>query len=421
VNALARPAHVIQRYPRAVDAASAALLYGALLCASAFAPADYHWQLTFPYAVLAAVACGASVFRHDRPGFALTAASVAVILCSLLRINHGLLPVAVLLPLVTIFLHADRREAMAIAGCAVLAITAAAVVNNVIDRSEPQGVPPGFSVLILGIMGIAIGEARRNRRDYVREAEERVRRAEQEREHEARRRVAEDRLRISRDLHDIVAHHIALITVQAGAAEHLLETRPGLAREALGHIHRAGEEALADLRGTIALLRTPEEPAAPTEPAGGLARLDDLAGAFTRSGLRIGVERRGDPRCLPAAVDLAAFRIVQEALTNVRKHAGPVAVSVLIEYVEPGLLVTIRNAPADGTAASAAGGAAKGAAADGTGHGLVGMRERAAALGARLDAGALPGGGYLVTAAFPLPPAVLPDRSDHPDRAGAGR
>jgi signal transduction histidine kinase len=255
-------------------------------------------------------------------------------------------------------------------------------------------------------MAGAAGDAVRSRRAFVDAIRERAERAERTREEEARRRVAEERLRIARDLHDVVAHHIALVNVQAGVAAHVMDRRPDQAKEALAHVREASRSALNELRATVGLLRQSGDPEAPTEPAPGLAHLDGLLGTFRNAGLPVVFAAAPAAPPLPAAVDLAAFRIIQEALTNVRKHAGAGArAEVSVVRVGPTAEITVLD---DG-----AGTGEPGAPGDGGGHGLVGMRERVTALGGSLTAGPRYGGGYRVQAILPVPRRT-------PENPGAG-
>ena len=387
----------LRDHPVLYDGLLAVMLYAGIISVAAHAPADSRWHLTSAMIVLAAISCGATMLRRQRPIVALVLAAAPIVLCPVLSINRNLLPLAVIIPLINIFLRAERRTAMVVAACCVTVITGAAAAAAVENRIYTETMPPGASVLFIGIVCIAIGEARRSRRDYVLEVEERARRAEHGREEEALRRVAEERLRISRDLHDILAHHIALITVQAGAAAHVLDKRPDAAREALRHIREAGSQALTDLHETISVLRTGEDRAdKPADPTVGLDRLDDLIDGFVQAGLRVETEIRGARRRLSATADVAAYRVIQESLTNVRKHAGPVPARVLLDYQPRQISVQVENCAA-----------ALATAASGTGHGLIGMRERALTLGGSLEAGPLPGGGFRVTACIPSAEAAL--------------
>jgi signal transduction histidine kinase len=245
-------------------------------------------------------------------------------------------------------------------------------------------------------MAAAAGDAVRSRRAFVHAIRERAERAERTREEEARRRVAEERLRIARDLHDVVAHHIALVNVQAGVAAHVMDKRPDQAKEALAHVREASRTALSELRATVGLLRQSGDPEAPTEPAPGLARLDELADTFRSAGLPVEVARADDDTTLPAAVDLAAYRVIQEALTNVRKHAGPTAkAEVSVVRVGTDVEITVLD---DGPGEDA-----EPRDDDGHGgHGLLGMRERVTALGGSLTTGPRYGGGFRVHAILPL-------------------
>ncbi|MGH2698626.1 MAG: sensor histidine kinase [Actinomycetota bacterium] len=207
---------------------------------------------------------------------------------------------------------------------------------------------------------------------------------------EARRRASEERLRIARELHDVLAHNISLINVQAGVAVHLMDERPEQARTALTAIKQASSEALGELRSVLDILREGYE-TAPRSPAPGLARLDELVAKTEAAGLRVATEVEGTPRPLPRRVDLAAFRIVQEALTNVTRHAGEASATVRIGYGGRDITVQIDD-DGNGAAAEVSSG----------GRGISGMRERASALDGELEAGPLPEGGFRVRARLPL-------------------
>ncbi|MFD3377510.1 MULTISPECIES: sensor histidine kinase [unclassified Streptomyces] len=255
-----------------------------------------------------------------------------------------------------------------------------------------------FGVVAFVGMAAAVGFSVRTWRSYVAAAEERAERAEATLEAEARRRVAEERLRIARELHDVIAHHIALINVQAGAASHLARTRPDQVEIALGHIHEAGSAVLDELGQLLYVLRQSEDETMPTEPLPGLSRLGHLVESFTAAGLAVRQQVTGEPRPLPAATDLAAYRIIQEGLTNAQKHGREPGVRLLLEYRPNALDITVRNP----THAAPAG-------AVGTGHGLTGMRERALATGGALSAGPEPDGTFRLHVRLLLP--------DHPQPA----
>jgi signal transduction histidine kinase len=241
----------------------------------------------------------------------------------------------------------------------------------------------------------------------------RVRRAqkamlEENQEHQARLRVHSERLRIARDLHDAVGHQVALISVQAGAMGYMLDTDLDKARESLAHIQRASEAALEELRLTVGLLRQPGD-SEPTEPASGLGRLDELIGSFAATGLNVTCHVTGEARPLPEAVDLTAYRVIQESLTNTAKHAAGASASVRLAFRPGALALAVED---DGPGVSGGGGgggeAGKGGGGGGgrAGHGLIGMRERAAAVGGWVSAGPRGGGGFQVLAELPLPPGA---------------
>lgn len=230
---------------------------------------------------------------------------------------------------------------------------------------------------------------------------EQIARDRREREEAERRRAGEERMRIARELHDVLAHSISVINVQAGVALALMDERPEQARTALTTIKAASKEALGEVRQVLSTLRAPGE--APRSPAPGLDRLPELVEQAGAAGLTADVRVEGDAPALPPGADLAAFRIVQEALTNVVRHSGARSARVRLRYL-PGLL----DIGVDDDGPAVTGGDSGG------GNGLVGMRERAAALGGTVECGPRPGGGFGVRARLPL---TAPDR---PAAAAAG-
>ncbi len=262
------------------------------------------------------------------------------------------------------------------------------VLNRLVGRQEyPQLAPAlGVAAWLLVILVVA---------DLVRVRRERAIDAARSRAEEERRRQSEERLRMARELHDVLAHNISLINVQAGVALHLIDERPEQARTALAAIKDASKDALGELRSVLGVLRGPDDEA-PRAPAPSLARLDGLVAQAAAAGLTVELAVDGDPRPLPAPVDLAAFRIVQEALTNVTRHAATARhATVHVLYDADDVTVQIDD---DGA------GVPVGAAAStvGTGSGIRGMRERAAALGGTLEAGPRAGGGFRVSATLPV-------------------
>jgi len=235
--------------------------------------------------------------------------------------------------------------------------------------------------------------------EVVRARRERAQAAARTHEEETRRRVSEDRLQLAQELHDVLAHSISLINVQAGVALHLMDEQPEQARTALAAIKQTSKEALGELRGMLGVLRQGEPGEAPRAPAPGLGRLDDLVAGANAAGITVTTRTEGEPRGLSAGVDLAAFRIVQEALTNVARHAGPASATVTIRYGQRELAVRVdddgHGVPPDQRrhlAGPAPGGS----------NGIRGMRERAEALGGQLVVGSRPGGGFRVEAVLPL-------------------
>jgi signal transduction histidine kinase len=235
---------------------------------------------------------------------------------------------------------------------------------------------------------LLLGEAVRNRRAWAEEVRARLRRADEDREREAARRVAEERLRIARELHDVMAHTIAALNVQAGVAADVIDDSPDEARASMRTIREQSREAMAELKATVGVLRG-GEPDAPRAPAPGLAGVEGLVRTASGAGLKVDMAVTGVARPLPGAVDLTAYRIVQESLTNVVRHAGASAATVAIRYDPDAVVVQVDD---DGRGPNGAGPG---------GYGLMGMRERAAAVGGTFQAGPAPGGGFRVSARLP--------------------
>jgi signal transduction histidine kinase len=213
---------------------------------------------------------------------------------------------------------------------------------------------------------------------------------------EERRRISDERLRIAREVHDVVAHNISMINVQAGVALHLLEERPEQARIALAAIKDASKETLRELRAVLGVLRRVDEEDAPRGPTAGLERLPELLDRTRATGLAVDVEVDGTPRPLPTEVDLAAFRILQEALTNVSRHAGPATAHVRIAFDPHAVVLQVDDTGRGLTQER-----------DGTsGSGITGMRERASALGGDLRVESRPHGGVRVLATLPSEPTT---------------
>ncbi|MGW1075325.1 sensor histidine kinase [Streptomyces sp. NPDC002537] len=419
VTGLCRARGWLRTHPLAADSLLAAATFATVLIGSVVN--RHSGTLPAPglgFVLLSALACACLVARRRAPRTVLCATSAL----TLVEVVSGRddpprtqIAMAVVVALYTVASRTERPATWRIAALTV------ALLGGIVVLS---GVPPWYSQENLGLLAwtglaAAAGDAVRSRRAYIAAVEERAERAELTREEEARRRVAEERLRIARELHDVVAHHIALVNVQAGVASHVMDSRPDQAKEALAHVREASRTALAELSATVGLLRQYGDPAAPTEPAPGLAALDQLVDGFARAGLCVGVSAVSDlpdgpgtgTRAaeaaavvgkLPAAVDLAAYRVLQEALTNVHKHAGPGAhAEVTLERGPDALLLTVLDdggdPPREPDAPTAPGRITGG-------HGLVGMRERAHALGGTCEADPRAGTpGFRVRVTLPLP------------------
>jgi signal transduction histidine kinase len=248
------------------------------------------------------------------------------------------------------------------------------------DRGRQRLYAAGW-LISAGVMGVTFSMWQL----HLREAERRAEEAERTRDEAAQRRAMEERLRIARELHDSLTHSISVIQVQAGVAEHLARKRGEEVPSALLAIKEAGADAARELRATLQILRRTED-----GDSSGLSQLDSLVARARAAGLPVTVTVTGAERPLPPDVDQAAYRIVQEALTNVSRHAGLAHASVCLQYTPDALTVEVADD-----------GAGKGARPAGPGLGLLGMRERVSALGGRLHAGPQDGGGFRVRAELP--------------------
>jgi signal transduction histidine kinase len=299
------------------------------------------------------------------------------------------LGVAILVAVYSVAAYGDRW--VSLAGLAAAAVGSAAVQ---LTPARFQWPTPVTNTLVIGVAWL-LGHFAHNYRAYAARLEERTAELEQAREELARRAVTEERLRLARELHDVVAHAMSVIAVQSGVGAHVANTQPQEAAKALAAIEATSRAALTELRRLLGVLRQDSEPQGDLTPVPGLADLDALLAEVAKAGLAVRLRVEGTPSPLPAGVDLSAYRIVQEALTNVVKHAGPARAQVTICYRDQDVTVEVTD-DGPGVGAPTGDGRAR------VGHGLIGMRERVAAFGGDLEVGPRPGGGFRVAARLPL-------------------
>jgi signal transduction histidine kinase len=391
-----------QRYahdhPQVADLAAGLVLAGVSLPGVALSVHGTAGPPRLPGMLLTGAACASLLWHrgHPRAAAALTTACTIVV-ASLGYVLTPLLLGPAIAGLFVLAVRAGQKASNAFTAVTITAVVCAALLAGPADESLAlKTVGPAAWLLL----GPALGVAAKLRLAYLNAARARAEYAERTREEEARLRVAEERLRIARDLHDVVAHHLALANAQAGAVAHLLTTRPDQARKIASDLTGTTSSALRELKATVGLLRQASDPDAPLEPPPGLARLPDLVASFQPAGLAVHVATEGEPRPLSPGVDLTAFRIVQEALTNVAKHAATAEAHVWLRYGGDRVAIVISNS--DGGQPPAAR-AEPGA---GPGYGLIGMRERAQSVGGWLRAGPRPPGDFEVATELPLQPRV---------------
>jgi len=313
--------------------------------------------------------------------------------------GHYPSPLIPLVPLIACYTLATLRGwRWALAGAGMTALTTVVAIHVAFDGAAPAGITGNavWMAFTAGAAGTAVGYNRAllaaTRAQLAREA--------QTREEHARHRVVEERLRIARELHDIIGHTMASISVQAGVGIHLITTRPAQAVAALSTIKQVSDQGLTDVKSILGILRADgDEPDRPRSPGGRLDQLDALLDPVRAAGVQPELTVPRDPRPLPAAVDLAAYRIIQEALTNVVRHARAHTVHLDLRYEPEQLVIQIRD---DGSA-TGPGHRDTDCGDGGDGHGLSGMRERTAALSGQFTAGPHPGGGFQVRCVLPIP------------------
>jgi signal transduction histidine kinase len=402
MGASARWRPEVAEHPKLVDV----VLAVAVLLASLIAPGEENnrqLHLTPGAVALVVLACSALVVRRRWPVPVFVVTLVAALSYIFLVGVKSPVGLAVAIAGFTVAMSTGRRTVLW--GCALTVVVGAGTATVLTG----DGVLASLGLTVVVLLGFAIGEAVRNRLAYIAAIEERTIRAEQSREEEARRRVIEERLRIAHELHDVIAHHMALMNVQAGVAAHTLRDDPDEAEQALGHVRDGGRTVLRELTMLLDVLRDSEDGTLPTEPLPSIARLKGLVGSFTAAGLEVEWEPYDEP--LPDAVDLVAYRVVQESLTNVFKHAPGARVRVALGRDGDRLAVDVTDDGGRLPAANHGGGM-------GSGHGLLGMRERVKAVGGTFRAGPRAEGGFAVHAVLPLGVDDEGGTGDDPGAAG---
>jgi signal transduction histidine kinase len=322
--------------------------------------------------------------RYPLAALAVTLAGCVAILAAGGEITRGpVVPLALVLFLVAV--ACPGPAALAGLGGSLLLMVIQGVALHVAGNGSGNVIAASLALVLCWLAGYMA----RQRRAYAARLRRQVTEA----------AVTEERLRIARELHDVVAHSLTVATVQAGFAEYVFDRQPDQARSALAAIQTVTREALSDMQRMLGALRRggPGDAGetAALAPAPGLADLDRLVAGTAGAGVRVQVRQRGEARAVPAGVDLSAFRIVQESLTNVVKHSGADSCQVSIDYADDGLAVEITD-PGGENGRAAAGLAA------GAGHGIAGMAERVSLCGGDFTAAPLPGRGFRVAARFPL-------------------
>jgi signal transduction histidine kinase len=340
-------------------------------------------------AALIVIATGALAFRRRQPLAVFIVTGTATLAIHVLGYSDSGLPFTVVLALYTVASMCDRRTTIISTAVPLVVVPIAFAVSDV--SGQDNGTVAG--TLAVFVLAAVWGDRKKVRDAYVEQLQLREAEKERERLEAEQRAVTEERLRIARELHDVVAHAMSVVAVQSGVGLHVIDSRPAEAKRLLETISETSRDSLGEMRRLLAVLRA--EPTLVDDdlaPVPGLAALDDVAARVRDAGVPVDVVVRGPRPAIPTGVDLAAYRIAQEALTNVLKHAGRARASVVVEYGPDAVHVEVTD---DGRGAAAL---APATVVNGSGQGLVGMRERAALYGGSIEAGPQPGGGYRVAA-----------------------
>jgi signal transduction histidine kinase len=364
-----------------------AVAVAAVLLTVRFVEIHYrHLHHTSAAGVAIAIAAGLALAPRRRWPLAVCLVTAAAVPLAIgLDRASGADSIPTLIGVYTVATLASRRRALAVSFvvAATLALARGLIQAKGWSDARTAAEPA------LAVAALFLGWAVSGHRAYIAEIKDRAERAEASRDEELRRRLDAERLRIARELHDVVAHSIATINVQAGVAAHVIDKHPEHAAAALTTIKYASKEALRELRNILGILRQSDEGES-RAPAPGLGQLDVLVSTSRDAGLPVEVRITGQRHTLPATVDLAAYRIVQESLTNVLRHAGPAKASVRLGYSADQLEIEVTD---DGRGREPG---------EQGGHGIAGMHERAIAFGGELNAGPRPDGGFSVRARIPL-------------------
>lgn len=375
-----------------------ALIGGAVLGLTLVGPGESRPGNVWVAALVTGLACLTLLKARDHARTAV----VVTALCAVVTGGLGHLLTPLLLAPVMVALYwlaatTTPRTSWTFGGIATAAVVATAVgLDNFDEMVALRALGPALWLLL----PLALGSGSRLRHAYLDAVHARAEYAERTREEEARLRVSEERLRIARDLHDIVAHHMAVAHAQAGTAAHLLDSNPEVTKTMLADLQATTTAAMLDLRDTIGVLRTGGADDESLEPAPGLAKLPDLLSSCRSAGLQVTCEVEGEPQELPSGIDLSAYRIIQEALTNATKHSSTGSAHLSLQYRNGALTITIWNSRSPSVPPQP----------DTPGFGLTGMHERAKAAGGHLTVNDVNPATFEVITTLPLHTQVAPPR-----------